>query len=77
MKENIFINMKENIFYNILGIVMIIWIGICVIIGVTIWGGMMYIGIKECYNVNPTSLWVVIPFVLIVHVFGYLCFTRK
>ena len=63
--------MKENIFYTILGIVMII----CVIAGVTVWGGMMYFGIKECYDVNPNSLWVVIPFVLLVHIWGYLCFT--
>lgn len=63
--------MKENIFYTILGIIMII----CVIVGVTVWCGIIYIGIKECYNVNPTSLWVVIPIVLVVHVFGYLCLT--
>jgi hypothetical protein len=65
--------MKENIFYAILGITMII----CAIVGVTVWCGIIYIGIKECYNVNPTSLWVVIPIVLIVHIFGYICFTRK
>ena len=65
--------MKENIFYTILGIVMII----CVIVGVTVWCGMMYIGIKECYDINPNSLWVVIPFVLLVHIWGYLCFTHK
>ena len=65
--------MKENIFYTILGIVMII----CVIVGVTVWCGMMYIGIKECYDINPNSLWVVIPFVLLVHIWGYLCFTHN
>lgn len=63
--------MKENIFYTILGIIMII----CVIVGVTVWCGIIYIGIKECYNVNPNSIWAVIPIVLIIHVFGYFCFT--
>jgi len=48
---------------------------ICVIVGVTVWCGIIYIGIKECYNVNPNSIWAVIPIVLIIHVFGYFCFT--
>ena len=60
--------MKENIFYTILGIVMII----CVIVGVTVWGGMMYIGIKECYDINPNSLFITIPFVIFAHWFGYM-----
>lgn len=67
--------MKENIFYTILGIVMIIWMIICVIVIVTVWCGIIYVGIKECYNDNPTSLWVVIPLVLLVHIWGYLCLT--
>lgn len=67
------IDMKENIFYAILGIVMII----CVIVGVIVWCGIIYIGIKEYYDINPNSLFITIPSVIFVHAFGYLCFTRK
>jgi len=60
--------MKENIFYTILGIVMII----LVILGVITWVGMIYVGIKQYYDINPNSLFITIPAIILVHWFGYM-----
>ena len=66
-------NMKENIFYIIFGFVIIL----CMVIGTLTWVGIMGIGIIDLYEKNPNTLFITIPFVIYVHVFGYLTFTRK
>lgn len=65
--------MKEKILYAILGIILYI----SIIFGVLIWICMMYFGIKEYYDLNPNSLFITIPTVILIHIFGYFCFTRK
>lgn len=65
--------MKEKILYSIFGIILYI----SIIFGVLIWICMMYFGIKEYYDLNPNSLFITIPTVIFVHIFGYICFTRK
>lgn len=65
--------MKENIFYVILDLIMVL----CMVIGTLTWVGMVSIGIIELYEKNPNTLFITIPFVIYVHVFGYLTFTRK
>lgn len=65
-------NMKENIFI-ILDLVMVL----CMVIGTLTWVGIMGIGIIDLYEKNPNTLFITIPFVIFVHVFGYLTFTRE
>ena len=66
-------NMKKNIFYVILDLVMIL----CMVFGTLTWVGIMSIGIIDLYEKNPNTLFITIPFVIYIHVFGYLTFTRK
>jgi len=65
--------MKQNIFYIILDFVMIL----CMVLGTLTWIGIMSIGVIDLYEKNPNTLFITIPFVIFVHVFGYLTFTRK
>ena len=65
--------MKEKILYTTLGIILYI----SIIFGVLIWTCMMYVGIKEYYDLNPNSRFITIPTVIFGHIFGYICFTRK
>lgn len=65
--------MKKNIFYVILDFVMIL----CMVFGTLTWVGIMSIGIIDLYEKNSNTLFITIPFVIFVHIFGYLTFTRK
>ena len=65
--------MKEKILYATLGIILYI----SIVSMVLIWACMMFFGIKEYYDLNPNSLFITIPIVIFVHIFGYFCFTRK
>ncbi len=62
--------MKNKVVDYILGVGLII----CLIIGILIWFGILYLGIVDCYKVNPNLLYVVIPMVIIVHLYGYFSF---
>ena len=65
--------MKENILYTVFGVIMLL----CMVFGTLIWVGIISIGVVDMYEKNPNTLFITIPFVVFVHVFGYLTFTRK
>jgi len=60
----------KNFFYNILGLFLIL----CIVVVVITWIGMIYVGISELYIQNPNTLFIIIPFIIFVHWFGYICF---
>lgn len=65
--------MKENILYTVFSVIMLL----CMVFGTLIWVGIISIGVVDMYEKNPNTLFITIPFVVFVHVFGYLTFTRK
>ena len=65
--------MKENILYTVFSVIMLL----CMVFVTLTWVGIMSIGIIDLYEKNPNTLFITIPFVIYIHVFGYLTFTRK
>ena len=69
--------MKKDFISSILYIILYIIMIIFVLIGILMWCGIIYVGIKECYDINPNSLWVTIPTVIILHIYGYITFKNS
>ena len=65
--------MKENILYIIFSVIYVI----CIVFAIIAWIALIIVGIIDMYEKNPNTLFITIPFIIYVHVFGYLTFTRK
>jgi hypothetical protein len=65
--------MKENILYIIFSVIYVI----CIVFAIIAWIALIIVGILDLYEKNPNTLFITIPFVIYIHVFGYLTFTRK
>lgn len=66
-------NMKENILYVILSVIF----AISIVFAIIAWVALLIVGIIDMYEKNPNTLFIIIPFVIYIHIFGYLTFTRK
>ena len=65
--------MKGNILYIIFSVIY----AICIVFGIIAWIALLIVGITDMYEKNPNTLFIIIPFIILVHIYGYLTFTRK
>lgn len=65
--------MKENILYIILSVIFVI----CIVLSIAAWIALLIVGTIDMYNKNPNTLFIIIPFIIFVHVYGYLSLTRR
>lgn len=65
--------MKENILYIILSVIF----AICIVLSIAAWIALLIVGTIDMYDKNPNTLFIIIPFIIFVHVYGYLSLTRR
>ena len=62
----------KKIFENVGWKLLEIFIVLLVIFGILVWFGMIFVGGIDLYKMNPNTLFVYIPFIIIVHIWIYL-----